>query len=417
MCVLCGCVGCGADDYLESDTDAFSLISVGTSQGGNANFKWNNDVRGQASGEITWSMNLAGLSIVAGSQIEDFRQATRDAFDTWAAVAGLTFRFTGTSTGSDIDIDVAPLSGSTIGVANTFYNPNDANGNGLVEIDESNVSMDANETWIANGSSGAFTFFQVMLHEIGHALGLDHFNVSDSIMNATANRGSRTLGDDDIAGIQNLYGAKQWSNASEDANFQFVGVGQTALAKGGNDQLNGTQQRDVFYGGAGNDTLHGQGGNDHLVDTRGSNDIFGGSGNDTIIGGGGQIDAEGNSGRDTLIGGIGNDTLDGGSGNDVLRGDPSGSFISGDDVLIAGSGNDILEGGGGADTFVFDRTNGDNRILDFEVDADIIDLVGFSVGQGNLSTSGGDTVFTYNQNGVDFSIVIEDAILSASDFM
>ncbi len=426
MCVLCGCPGCGADDYLESDTSEFNLSSVPTNQG-TANYKWNNDVRGQASGEITWSMNLAGLSIVAGSQIEDFRQATRDAFDTWAAVAGLSFRFTGSATGSDIDIDVASLSGNAIGVANTFYNPNDANRNGLVEIAESNISMGADETWIANGLGGAFTFFQVMLHEIGHALGLDHFNVSDSIMNATANSGSRTLGDDDIAGIQNLYGAKQWSNAGEEANYEFVGVAQNVMALGGNDMvtgsllsdnINGGAGQDRLYGLAGNDTLNGGTGNDTIVDLRGDNDLFGGADNDTIVGGGGTIDAEGNEGDDTIIGGIGADTLDGGDGNDILRGDPTGSFVSGNDTLIAGQGNDVLEGGGGADTFVFDASDGANRITDFERGFDVIDLVGgLDFGQGTLTTSGANSIWTHNGGGLDLTITIEGVFVDASDFM
>ncbi|WP_108813643.1 matrixin family metalloprotease [Loktanella sp. Alg231-35] len=417
MCVLCGCVGCGADDYLDSGTDQFNLLDGDPSPSRTLNLKWNNDTRGAPSGEITWSMNLAGLSIVAGADIEDYRQATFDALATWAAVAGLTFRFTGSATGSDIDINVEPLTNSTIGVARYSYFAGDFNGNGIEQFSEVDVSMDQRETWIANGNGGGFTFFQVMLHEIGHALGLDHFNVADSIMNATANNGSRTLGDDDIAGIQNLYGERQWSNAGEDVNFEFVGVGQTANARGGNDTLSGTALRDVFYGGAGNDDLLGQGGNDFLLDTRGDNDLFGGSGNDTIVGGTGVLDGRGEAGNDTLIGGIGNDVLDGGAGNDVLRGDPSGSFISGNDRLIAGSGNDVLEGGGGADTFVFDRSNGANRITDFEVGLDEIELIGFSLGDGTLEVVGDDTVWSDSIGGLTLSITFEDVILDASDLM
>ncbi len=417
MCILCGCATCNGDNILSEKTDGFNQIAVNTVQGGTANIKWGNDVRGQESDEITWSLNLAGLSIVAGSNIQQFEDLVFDAFDTWAAIAGLNFRFVSTFGGSDIDINVESLAGSTIGIARTSFFTNDFNNNGMVEIAESNISMDRDVTWRPEGNSGAFTFIQVMLHEIGHSLGLDHFNTSDAIMNASANDGSRDLGADDIAGIQDLYGERRWSDNSEDVNFEFIGVGQTAFAKGGNDVLNGTALGDRFYGGAGNDDLFGQGGNDLLMDTRGDNDIFGGSGNDTIIGGGGELNAEGNSGNDTLIGGIGDDTLNGGTGNDILRGDPSGSFISGNDVLIAGAGNDVLEGGGGADTFVFDRTNGDNRILDFEAGVDVVDLVGFTLGQGSLTTSGGDTIFIYNQNGVDFSITFDDAILTASDFM
>lgn len=432
MCILCGHVACSGGTVLDSATDQFNLIAVNTNQGGTANFKWGNDVRGQESDEITWSLNLAGLSMVAGSNLAEFTEAVSDAFGTWAAIAGLNFRFVDApGGGADIDIDVAPLAGSTIGVANTFFNPDDANNNGLVEIARSDISMDQSETWTPNGNNGGFTFFQVMLHEIGHSLGLDHFNTSDSIMNATANSGSRTLGDDDIAGIQDLYGERRWSNDGEDVDFEFISIGQTAFARGGNDTLSGTALSDSFYGGAGNDELRGQGGNDLLVDTRGDNDIFGGNNNDTIIGGGGTLDAEGEAGNDIIVGGIGNDVLDGGAGNDTILGDPGGSLISGDDRLIAGAGNDWLEGGGGADVFVFSQADGDNRIGeiglsggsrsitggDFEVGVDMIDLVGFNVGQGTLAMVGNDTVFTYNLNGVDFTITIEDATLTASDFM
>ncbi|MGJ8622042.1 MAG: matrixin family metalloprotease [Yoonia sp.] len=414
---MCGIATCSATDGLANRSDEFNLTTVGTSQGGTANIKWGNDVRGAESDEITWSFNLAGLSIVAGSAMAEFNALVFDAFDTWAAIAGLNFRFVSGGSGSDIDIDVASLAGSTIGIANTFYNPNDSNNNGLVEIASSDISMDADVTWLPDGEGGSFTFIQVLLHEIGHALGLNHFNVSDSIMNASANAGSRLLGDDDIAGIQNLYGERRWSNASEEVDFEFIGVAQTAFAKGGNDVLTGTEQGDSFYGGAGDDVLNGEGGNDLLVDTRGNNDIAGGDGRDTIVGGGGTLDANGNKGNDTLIGGIGNDTLNGGAGNDTLRGDPRDSFVSGDDILIAGSGDDTLEGGGGADTFVFNATNGANVILDFEIGFDLIDLDGFDVTQGTLTNNGTDSFFSYNAAGVDFDLTIEGVLVTESDFI
>ncbi|MEJ6402865.1 matrixin family metalloprotease [Yoonia sp. 2307UL14-13] len=402
---------------LETRTDAFNLSERLSDRNNIVNIKWGNTIRGTESGEITWSMNLAGLQRASGFSVADFERVAFEAFAAWEAIAGLTFRFEEDFGTADIDINMANLSGSTLGVATTFAFTTDFNFSGLTEITRSDIEMDSSEFWRADGNGGTYTFVQVLMHEIGHALGLDHFDVSDSIMNTFANDGSRTLGDDDIAGVQNLYGARRWDNTGEDVDFKHIGVGQTVFAKGGNDDLSGTSRGDSFYGGFGDDDLYGQGGNDLLVDTRGRNDLFGGDGNDTIVGGGGTLNAEGNAGNDTLIGGIGDDVLDGGTGNDTLRGDPVGGFISGNDTLIAGAGNDVLEGGGGSDTFVFNRASGSNRILDFEVGFDMVELEGFTVDQGSLSASGDDTIFTFNQGSVRFSITFEDAVVTEADFM
>ena len=438
MCIICGCPTCEAEGALTAVTNEFNLISVETTQGGTANYKWSNDILGAESDQITWSMNLAGLSMVAGLSSTQFTEAVFDVMDTWAAVAGLNFQYQSSFGGADIDINVEPLTDSTIGIARTWFFNSDANGNGVVEIDESNVSMDERETWHLDGPDGDFTFVQVLLHEIGHALGLDHFNVSNSIMHEAANSGSRLLGADDIAGAQELYGERRWSDDGEAVDFQYVGVAQTAYAKGGDDYLRGTAEGDTFYGGAGFDELRGLGGDDFLMDTRGENDLWGGDGRDTIVGGGGRLNAEGNSGNDTLIGGIGDDILDGGSGDDTLLGDPAGSFVSGDDRLIAGSGNDFLEGGGGADIFVFNSSDGDNRIgtidlsgsardiigRDFEVGVDRIDLdafgLTFSEVQSRFDTVDGSAVFNYNEGSVDFTLTIEGVShteLTAADFI
>ncbi|MEL7183939.1 MAG: DUF4214 domain-containing protein, partial [Pseudomonadota bacterium] len=69
-----------------------------------------------------------------------------------------------------------------------------------------------------------------------------------------------------------------------------------------------------------------------------------------------------------LTGGLANDTLTGGTGNDQLRGG------AGDDVLIDGAGQDDLEGGEGADVFVLVQDGANDRIVDFELGVDRLDL-------------------------------------------
>lgn len=59
----------------------------------------------------------------------------------------------------------------------------------------------------------------------------------------------------------------------------------------------------------------------------------------------------------------------GGHGDDHLSGGP------GDDIISGGGGNDTLTGGGGTDRFVFGSLDsGTNRITDFDLEQDIIDL-------------------------------------------
>src|SRR5262249_51648636 len=47
----------------------------------------------------------------------------------------------------------------------------------------------------------------VAVHEMGHALGLDHSSDSTAVMYATYNGTKRSLSSDDISGIQAIYGA------------------------------------------------------------------------------------------------------------------------------------------------------------------------------------------------------------------
>ncbi|MGK5091769.1 calcium-binding protein [Deltaproteobacteria bacterium TL4] len=69
---------------------------------------------------------------------------------------------------------------------------------------------------------------------------------------------------------------------------------------------------------------------------------------------------QGLGGNDTLDGGVGDDLLEGGGGNDTLDGGV------GDNSLEGGEGADILYGGEGSDTYIFNRGDGQDVILDSE---------------------------------------------------
>ena len=95
---------------------------------------------------------------------------------------------------------------------------------------------------------------------------------------------------------------------------------------------NGSSQDDVLIANDQGSTLDGGWGNDVLI---------GGAGDDTLS-------DSGWSGNDILIGGAGNDTLDAGNGNDILQG---------------GTGNDVLSGGYGNDTYLYNRGDGADSIV------------------------------------------------------
>ncbi len=127
------------------------------------------------------------------------------------------------------------------------------------------------------------------------------------------------------------------SNDTSDFQNAFVTAGGKIFGGGGDDELVGSLNAELFSGGTGNDK------------------VFGGAGADTIFGGSGSDLIEGGEGDDVLYTGTGDDTLLGGEGNDILynsSGDDSLSGGAGDDKLVASSGDDTLEGDEGADTLI-----------------------------------------------------------------
>ncbi|MGD9857021.1 MAG: matrixin family metalloprotease [Planctomycetaceae bacterium] len=73
------------------------------------------------------------------------------------------------------------------------------------------IHIDVNRVWSDDptdtNSDADYDLFTVLLHELGHALGLGHSGVSGSVMESTYAGARRTLHADDIAGIQAIYGA------------------------------------------------------------------------------------------------------------------------------------------------------------------------------------------------------------------
>ena len=146
-----------------------------------------------------------------------------------------------------------------------------------------------------------------------------------------------------------------------DQTIKTLGGDDTIHAGQGNDTLNGGSGSDRLYGSDGDDSLIGSRGQDHLYGQDGDDQLFGSAGRDKLWGGDGHDQLDGGANNDPLIGKLGQDTLNGGSGNDTLIGD---------------RGKDALTGGRGADVFVFDGQSGRDRVYDFKVGTDRVELRG-----------------------------------------
>ncbi|MDE0507166.1 MAG: M10 family metallopeptidase C-terminal domain-containing protein [Gammaproteobacteria bacterium] len=243
------------------------------------------------------------------------------------------------------------------------------------------ADIDANAT-LNHGTYGA----NVLVHELGHALGLKHpFDEADvdgdiadppylqgaedharwTMMsyNETPFEYKLTFSELDIAALQYLYGPSSKSRTGDDAYVYKTGAPNFIWDGGGEDTIDasashsavaiylepGYQGFNYLFGksdritspgqitvnfGTEIENLIGSASADFLVGNRLDNEILGNDGNDRIFG---------QQGDDWLVGGAGDDELSGWTGHDALFGGP------GDDLLEGGAGNDRLDGGAGSD--------------------------------------------------------------------
>jgi Ca2+-binding RTX toxin-like protein len=229
------------------------------------------------------------------------------AFDQWEAAANIRFLQVndgGGVIGEDMvaDIRVTGYTDEENGVAAAAFLPvaNDpAAGDMTFDSAEGNWWNSAN-------------FFQVAMHEIGHAIGLEHSSDGIAVMNAQFNGNPHSeLQPDDIAGAQAIYGTP---NPSEQLIYELpgsvldlnivdqVGLGAelTVTGNGLNNTISGSAFVEVLLGEGGNDSLGGGGGNDTLDGGLGTDTLSGGPGDDTY-----RITADAN---DTIVENVGQGT-------------------------------------------------------------------------------------------------------------
>jgi len=89
-----------------------------------------------------------------------------------------------------------------------FFPPSQTSGTSTIPGD---IHFNKAVRWTteSTSSNSEIDFITVSAHELGHVLGLDHVGLSEALMHKSCRRPHRYLHDDDILGIQNLYGRHQ----------------------------------------------------------------------------------------------------------------------------------------------------------------------------------------------------------------
>ena len=267
------------------------------------------------------------------------------------------------------------------------------------------VWLNASGGTVTNPTLNSYTF-ETIIHEIGHAIGLQHpgnYNAAPGVT-LTYNANAEYIQDTtqysimsyfsggnaggyngpnadspllhDIAAVQRLYGIN-WATRNTDTVYGYNSTGGRAVYNF-NDN---TSVHLAIWDGGGTDTLDVSGAKRNLridlhqeafsdIDLQqsaGGSTVFnnlaiarlvdfenarGGSGDDTITGNALANDLRGNDGQDTIYGENGRDWLMGGAGNDLIYGGNDGDTIfgeSGENSLFGEAGEDDIRGGANDD--------------------------------------------------------------------
>ncbi len=324
----------------------------------------------------------------------------RDALALYEQAAGI--RFVEVASGEGMVNAMNTWGSGGGGWANVAYATETYTGTGELVIDNS-----------GNYDEGSYGF-QTILHELGHAMGLQHPWEGDVTLDPALDNQWQTvmtyhnsrpytdqLGTLDVAAMQAQYGAATgtagWVLAYDAGILSVTGTARadSILGVAGQNRLNGAGGADLILGRQADDTLHGGDGDDRVWGNVGNDKLYGDAGDDEVYGfstAGGWAD-----GADSLYGGAGRDSLMGAGNADQLYGG------GGRDLLDGRGGNDEMRGGGGADTLTGGATSWGNQVMYGDAGNDVLR------GENGNDTLNGGTGADTLEGGGGWDVLVGDA--------
>jgi hypothetical protein len=158
---------------------------------------------------------MDGLLDHSGISREKLEAEAEAAFRIWEDVADITFVPTEQPAEADILIGAQ---GRPVGraFANVFYQP--GSDNDVTIIDRALICLNPNHQWKVgfDGNTRVYDLRYTFVHEIGHAIGLDHPGASGQVMSFRYEEKHSDLQAGDLHGVALLYGNGRALMASDD---------------------------------------------------------------------------------------------------------------------------------------------------------------------------------------------------------
>lgn len=193
--------------------------------------KWGDPTPGSGA-TVTYSFMPGGLRVDNGQTsvaLSDFmpdgyKSEIVAAFDAWQGIANITFHEVNDPGVDWLDAQALTtdirISGHVFGnsaLAHGFFPPH----NGFAAAGD--IHFNSQSRWKIGFGGPGFDIFQVAAHEIGHAIGLDHEDDVIALMNPFYTQSFRGPQQDDIAGVQAIYGVRAISTVPLPPGLPLLG--------------------------------------------------------------------------------------------------------------------------------------------------------------------------------------------------